>query len=235
MISPLRYLLDSKGFKIRADGRWTREIQPSVSIWDSPWIHQYQEPNGECEMWHSLFFPKYNMVPSYCKDCWKVVVFVPTVEDLFNLYEIQHELEHPSKCGIEYRMTDERRYGGYFYNWGKENGLKCYEKVRAAVPDHMNVILKCSCSEYEIACGPPDEWEVTKEQEELENKFRRWVLTADQKHSAQRYMTAYIMLKWIHHAVHIGDQTYKAFTGGAPLTVTMKTYHDEVNHGEMAE
>lgn len=232
-ITPLRYLLDKKGFRIRSDGRWTREPIASASIWETPWLHQHQDPDQDCDLWHNLFFAMYRWVPTYCKNCWKVVVFIPTVKKLFDLYELQHELERPCKCGLEYRFTDERKYGGYFYNWGKENGLECYKVVRQAVDEHLgkdiNVILKCSCSEYEIACGPPDEWTPSEQQLAIEEKMKKWVLTGNVKHTQQKYMTAYVMLKWLHHAAHIGDLTYKEFTGGQSLVKTMKTYHQEEN------
>lgn len=231
IISKMRWLLDKKGFKIRPDGRWTREPMPSASIWDTPWIHQWQEPAQECDKWHNLFFPAYGLTPSYCLNCWKVVVNPPTLKDLFDLYEIEHDLQLPCKCGFEMRYTDERRYGGYFYNWGKEAGLECYKIVREAVPEHMDVFLKCACSEYEIKNGPPAEWEVTPQQSMLEDAYKKWVLTGDIKHTQQQYMTAFVMLKWIHHAVHIGDLTYKEFTGGQPLVKKMKTYEGELNNG----
>jgi hypothetical protein len=231
VIGKMRYLLDGKGFRIRADGRWTRMPQDSVSVWDTPWIHQHQKPGQQCEIWHRLFFDRYKWVPTYCKDCWKVVVFIPTVKDLFNVYEIQHELGHPCKAGIEYRYTDERKYGAYFYNNGKQAGLDCYKMVREAIPENMDVILKCACSEYEIECGPPDEWKASPEQLEVEEMFKTWLVDSNMKHTQLEYMTAFTMLKWIHHAVHIGDLTYREFTNGEKLTVTMKTYHEEIENG----
>jgi len=238
-VTKLKPLLEKKGYRIGPDGRWRRSYGAQ---WNTPWIHQHQEDMVECELWHELFFPIHNMVPTYCQNCWKVVVFIPTVSKLFDLYELQKDLEHPCKCGIEYRFTDERKYGGYFYNWGRQAGEACYKKVRQAVDDRLGedikVILKCSCSEYEIACGPPDDWSATERQIEIEEAFRRRVVTNNTKYHQFEYIQAYVMLKWIHHACHIGDETYKEFTGGEPLTVTMKTYHDELKekeNGEMAK
>lgn len=240
-ISKMKYLLTNKGFRIRYDGKWTRSVVEAVSAYETPWLHQYQAPHFECDKWHNLFFTAYGWTPTYCQNCWKVVVFIPTVEKLFDLYELQHDLEHQGKCGLEYRKTDERRYGGYFYNWGKEEGLKCYEKVRRAVDkelgEDINVILKCSCSEYEVHNGPPEEWVPSEKQLVIEEEFRRWVVMSDVKHRQTRYMVAYVMLKWLHHACHIGDLTYKAFTDGNSLVKTMKTYHDEkgVRNGEVCK
>jgi len=235
-ISKMKVLLEKKNFRIDADGRFRRAYS---SQWNTPWVHQHQEEQQQCELWHELFFSVYQMVPSYCQDCWKVVVFIPTVRDLFDLYELQKDLGHPCKCGIEYRATDERRYGGYFYNWGKEAGKACYAKVRSAVDSRLSpdikVILKCACSEYEIACGPPAEWQVSDKQRELEAAFRRRVDTHSLIYRQYDYIKAYVMLRWIHHAAHIGDTTYREFTDGKPITPTMKTYRQETEDGKMAK
>lgn len=227
VIGKLRYLIDKHKFQIRVDGRLTRIVQPSITLLDSPWIHQYQPAGSECDIWHNLFFDHFKMVPSYCQNCWKVVLAIPDLVTLFNVYEIQHELERACKCGLELRRTDEKRYGGYFYNWGQEAGQECYKIVRAAMPDNVDVILKCSCSEYEDELGPPAEWKVTDEQKEIEGMFKQWVVHSDLKHHQPTYLVAYRMLNWIHHACHIGDLTYLEFTNGEHLVKTKKTYHKE--------
>jgi hypothetical protein len=235
-IGKARSLLTQRGFVVRPDGRLTRQ---SHAAWDTPWIHQHNFEQKECERWHSLWFPITHKVPSYCKNCWKVVVDIPTVKELFDLYELQKGLGHPCKCGIELRPTDARRYGGYFYSWGKEEGLACYQKVRQAVNEqigeHINVFLKCACSEYEIECGPPDDWEVTPQQLKVEQMFKNYVVTSDVKFPQHPHMIAYVMLKWLHHAAHIGDMTYKECTNGQPILLTMKTYHKEIEDGTMAK
>ncbi|NIP54654.1 MAG: hypothetical protein GWN94_20885 [Phycisphaerae bacterium] len=152
-----------------------------------------------------------------------------TVVELFDLYELQKELEHQCKCGIELRATDNRRYGGYFYNWGQEEGQKCYEKVRKAVSKQISpevgVVLKCSCTEYEIDCGPPNDWVASKEQLFIEDAMRRYVVQATENFRQDDNMRIYVMLKWIHHAAMTSDPTYKEFTSGKDITFNPKTYH----------
>ena len=236
VIGKLKPILEKYGYVIRIDGKWTKG---HVIGWNTPWIHQHQDHASECELWHKLFFNVFNKVPTYCQNCWKVVVFIPTLKNLFDLYELQKELEHPCKCGVEYRFTDERRYGGYFYNWGQEEGQKCYQKIRKAVdkkisPD-IKVILKCACSEFEIACGPPDEWKADEEQLRIEKMLKEWVVLPNERFHQFSYIKIYTMLRWIHHAVHIGDLTYKEFTDGNPLVKQMKTYHEEVIDDNLME
>lgn len=224
----LKILMKEKNFSMGVDGRLRRSYGAQV---ETPWIHQHNEGIQKCELWHELFFTYNVMVPTYCQNCWKVVLFIPTVEDLFEVYEIQKELGRQCKCGMELRWTDERRYGGYFYNWGKEAGQECYKIVRKAMPQRINVILKCACSEYEVACGPPDEWVPTEKQLRIEAAYKRRVMTNETKFRQLDYLKANVMLKWLHHAAHIGDLTYKKFTNGKPLVVQMKTYHKEKKNG----
>jgi hypothetical protein len=220
----VKILIKEKNFRMGADGRLRRMYGATT---ETPWVHQYSDGMMECERWHELFFSYNVMVPTYCQNCWKVVLFIPTVEDLFEVYEIQKEMGLPCKCGMELRWTDERRYGGYFYNWGKEAGIKCYGIVRKAMPKRIGVILKCACSEYEVACGPPDEWVATEKQLRIEAAYKRRVVTSDTKFHQHDCLKANVMLKWLHHAAHIGDLTYKKFTNEKSLVVKMKTYHKE--------
>lgn len=227
--------LQSKGFSQRADGKWARGYS---ATWDTPWIHQHKHlgPDRDCEMWHQLFFEQTKWTPTFCKSCWKVVVNIPTVEMLFAMYELQKILYHPCKCGLEHRPTDERRYGAYFYNESKEQGLETLEKVRLAVTDRMGselgadptkIFLKCACSEYEIQNGPPAEYEPTKEQLALEDGYKKYVVTNNISFEQRIHQEAAVMLRWIHHAAHIGDLTYQFATGGKSMMPSMKTYEKE--------
>ena len=154
-----------------------------------------------------------------------------TLEELFDLYEIPKQLERPCKCGIELRSTDERNYGGYFYNWGKAAGLECYEVVRDAVPKEINVILKCACTEFELKNGPVEDYVASEGQIEVENLIDKNLVLSDINWRQPDFLLAYVMLSWIHRAMKIGDQTYKIFTNGKKLVPTLRTYHEEIENG----
>lgn len=231
LLTKLKPLITNRGFKIRPDGKFTTSpSEPSIQ-WNSPWVHQYQDGSKDCYKWHNVFFNTYGLTPTACKNCWKVVVMPRTLVELFDLYELQKELDHPCKCGIELRETDERNYGGYFYNNSFESGKKCWEMVREAVSDKIspdiNVTLKCACTEFEIKNGPVQEYEPTESQLELEYFMEEYTTFNDTKFIQPDYLVAHIMLSWIHRAVKIGDMTYKTFTDGNPLVKKLKTYHDE--------
>jgi len=225
--------LQMKGFHQRSDGRWTRNYAQSM---ETPWVHQFRhlshsiQPN--CEMWHQLFFEHTKWTPTECaKNCWKVVVVIPTLKNLFEVYELQKTMNHPCKCGLEHRPTDERRYGAYFYNNTKEEALDCLDKVRKEfhtnIRKDLNIFMKCACSEYEIKNGPPEDYIATPQQLQLENLYKRYVVVNDIHFDQKPHQVAAIMLRWIHHAMHIGDMTYKRTTGGRSMAPKMKTYERE--------
>jgi hypothetical protein len=235
VITKLMPLL-KKNFRIRVDGKLTSSLTEPALQWDTPWLHQYQTGEQDCHLWHRLFFVNTGLTPTKCKSCWKVVVIPRTVVELFDLYEVQKQLEHPCKCGLELRATDERNYGGYFYNIGKQEGLACYQKVRQAVDEQISpevtVALKCACTEFELKNGPPDDYEASQEQLELEQTYSEYVTTNDLKFNAPEYMHAHQLLSFIHRAAKIGDLSYKEFTDGKSLVRQPVTYHDEIEEIE---
>ncbi|MCK5604834.1 hypothetical protein KAR91_23290 [Candidatus Pacearchaeota archaeon] len=231
ILTSIKPLMEKEGYYVRPDGKVDRMLH--ATAWDTPWIHQWQTAANDCGLWHRVVFPFFNVVPYHCQNCWKVVVAPRTVEELFDLFELQKELEHPCKCGIELRGTDTRRYGGYFYNHnGREDGEQCYLKVREVVNEAISpdvpVILKCACTEYEQKYGPPLEYEVTDEQRKLEDWITEWVVVPDKVFSQVIHQQAFVMRKWLHHAYATGDETYKKFTDGEPLSRKIKTYHHEI-------
>lgn len=225
ILTKIKHMVTREGYIVRPDGKIELPIRQVA--WDSPWVHSFQDNYNDCALWHNMAFTYFKFWPTHCLKCWKVVAAPKTLVGLFDLYEYQSSYGKPCKCGIEVRSTVPRLYGGYFYNHSKEDGLLCYKTVSDTL-GHMNPILKVGCSEFEIALGPAEDWEVTDEQLEMEDFLKQWVVISNDRYLQPDHVKAHIMLKWIHHAFENGDETYKHFTNWAPLTVPMKTYHNEV-------
>jgi hypothetical protein len=200
-----------------------------------PW--HYVNPEMDCFMWSDVLFESVSkqiektFVPSYCQQCFKVVVRPKTLKQLFALEALQIKLGRHCKCGIEVRGYVPALYGGYFYNRGLEEGLERLEEVREAVhadpllgPD-VDVFLKRSCTEMERAMGRSDEWpEPTAGQLELEALIMR---TIDHKDFIQRQPEAFVRhahRRWIEWASRNGDETYLEFTGGRPIKAPAVKY-----------
>lgn len=247
IIALLKPLFDSGSFVLRSDGKI--EAKHTQMAKDTPWIHIKHAYGLDCGLWHQISFNAVSMllpdnqkfVPRHCQECWKVVVKPRTLQQLFNLLEMEKVLDRPSKCGIEVRDSVPGLYGGYFYNRSKDEGLMCYELVKKAMAQNeflaplidevddagrtIKVILKRACTEYEHAVGDSDKWKVTPEQEALENLIDNFVVSNDLLLAQPEHLIWNIKRRWIEWAWKNGDPTYANYTGGKPLYPVYVTYH----------
>lgn len=237
IVEHLRPLWQSKGFRLReADGKFMGDPQAAV---EGPWHYVKHRWEFDCFSWHHVIFDYLSkpgllgkpFVPSECHQCFKVVVRPRTLKELFALERLEQEMDRPCKCGIEVRDTVHGLYGGYFYCKGLEEGLIRYREVRQAINEtqylgwEVPVILKRACTEYEIACGPSDQWEITPEQLKLEALVKQFLVIDDVVRKQPEHVVQHIHRKWIEFAYAHGDSTYAEFTNGKPLAPPPVTYH----------
>jgi len=206
---------------------------------DAPWVYVKSASDLRCDIFHAVLFNVCELIPSRCRECWKVVVRPRTLRELFDLYELQITMGVPCKCGMEKRLTTTSLYGGYFYCKGKEQGLERYKEVRELVSKHLSpdtgVVLKRYCTEYEIGPkgqGPSNELPDLTEDELW---FEKYVIdhfpSVGFGTPQPDHITAQVMQDWIHYAYRYhkatGDETYLEFTGGSPLFKSTIFYHEE--------
>jgi hypothetical protein len=243
MITVVKRLLQGGGYFFRDDGKITADRRPA---WDAPWHYVRHHPMLDCGTWHTVLFDVVSMglpkedrfVPSRCQQCFKVVVRPKTLKQLFALLDLQKKMGVPCKCGIEMRETVHGLYGGYFYNIGIEAGRACYESVRKEVDacaflgEDVPVILKRGCTEFEMAVGPSDKWQVTEKQLEIEGIIDMLFVKDDVDRKQSEAQIIYLHRKWIEFAYAAGDQTYREFTDG-PLYPAYVTYHEDKKWEEL--
>jgi hypothetical protein len=235
IITFVRPLLEQGGYKLRdGDGKiWV----DTFMAFHTPWHHVHHADGLDCHTWHKILFDvifqRFGMkyIPSKCQSCWKVVVRMATLKQLHALLGLQQRMGRPSKCGIEVRDTVNGLYGGYFYNHSLGEGLECYEAVRAAIdvepelgPD-VFVILKRACTEFELSCGPSDEWKVTPEQAQIEALVNKWFVRDIMQRTQPSHAIATVHRRWIEWAYQCGDQTYLEYTNGVPIFPKVISYH----------
>lgn len=197
---------------------------------DGVWIFNKEISVGKytlegCTEYHKYFSGKgasLGFIHSYCHDCYKVVVRPKNVKQLFQLVDLQAELGHPAKCGIEVRSFVPALYGGYFYNRSLEAGKQCLNKVKKAVrikiDPNMKTILKRGCTEFEMRFGPSDKWEIKPEQIKFETSFKEvYVKDISPGMEMPGYLKSHIKTRWLHWAAQHNDMTYKEFTNGVSL------------------
>lgn len=248
IILALEDLLTRAGWRLRkVDGKL--HIKDVQIARETPWIHQRHAPGFDCGLWHQVTFnfissklPEgQRFVPRHCQSCWKVVVKPRTLQQLFNLLEIEKRLDRPSKCGIEPRPSVPGLYGGYFYNKSIEEGLACYDIVKQALAENewmaplldevdddgrtTRIILKRGCTEFEHLIGDSANWKITPEQNAIEDIVDRWVVSDNQELKQPENLIWNIKRRWIEFAWQNGDPTYALYTGGKPLYPAYRTYH----------
>jgi len=235
IITLVKPLLQQAGYRLRdGDGKIYAD---TFMAFDTPWHHVYHADDLDCHTWHKILFDTIFMrlgkkcAPSKCHGCWKVVIRPKNLKQLFALLNLQMRMGRPSKCGIEVRPTVNGLYGGYFYNHGIEAGLECYEAVRKEVdidpelgPD-VSVILKRACTEFELYCGPSDEWEVNQEQAQIEQLVNKWFVRDIVQRTQPNHALATVHRKWIEWAYQNADQTYLEYTNGIPVFPKVVSYH----------
>jgi len=233
LIKKFKSLLN-QGYHLRMEDGKFEPNNPAMGE-DAPWVYIQTVVEARCDVYHRVFFNELGYVPSYCRECYKVVARPRNLIEQFDAYEFMKNMGVSCKLGIEKRPTTHNLYGCYFYNRGLDEGLERYEEVRALVDEHLSketpVILKRACTEFEIgptAFGPSDEWpDCTEEEIKMEEyilaNFPRVGFGSPQPD----HLTASVMQDWIHHAYRYGDDTYKEFTDGGPLFPPYITYHDK--------
>jgi len=248
VLTILKPLLDGGSYKLRTEDGKVEPRQVQVSR-DTPWIHVKQTHGFDCGLWHQITFnavvaglPEIQkFVPRHCQECWKVVVKPRSLKALFNLLEMQKKLDRPSKCGIEIRESVPGLYGGYFYNKSFDAGMKCYLAVKAAMLENeflaplvdevddngrtTRVLLKRACTEYEHLIGDSSLWEITPEQEFIEDLLETYIAKNDLHLTQPEHLIWNIKRRWIEWAWKNGDTTYSEYTGGKPLYPDYVTFH----------
>jgi len=188
----------------------------------TPWIYWHMDMASPCFFYNNVIFQLFNLIPTYCANCYKVVVVPQTVDELYQLCDMQAQLlGYPCKCGVEIRDDVPRNYGGYFYHQGLERGLKGYKIVRELVSKyvggHVPCALKRSCTEIERAFGPSDKWEIPDGQAafeaRVETMFEEQMKIVGQTEQIRRH----VKNKWVRFAHSRGDMTYLKYTDGKPL------------------
>jgi hypothetical protein len=237
IIAATKHLLAQDVLEMRhSDGKL---MSPGFkNTWQTPWVHHRLSYRNNCYIWKDIVFenivkqvlPRESwFVPSCCQNCFKVVCRPESLKQLFSLADLQVKLDFASKAGIEIRPSVFGNYGGYFYNRGLSEGLKCYRVVRDAVRDEIGdipVTLKRGCTEMEHGVGPSDRWEVTPAQMAFEELIEQKLVMDVPVVGQSPHAKDYVRQIWIEKAYEWGDETVLEYLDpDNPLYPPYVTYH----------
>lgn len=226
IIEPVMPLINRGTYKFTNDGRLEAETRMHS---ETPWVHIRQDPQKNCGLWHHVWFNYYGIIPSYCQQCWKVVVRPRTLTELFQVHNILVDIDLHSKCGIEKRYSVPALYGAYLYNNSLEEGRLCWNKVanriHMEIGSHVRVILKRACTEFEEKFPDSTTWKVTDKQAALEARLERLFVNNTSDCHQSEEMKMHVMANWIRFAYAQGDPTASQYMS-EPLYQPYHIYAD---------
>lgn len=160
-------------------------------------------------------------VPSTCRNCYKVKVSPRRVTDLVAVHDATVGKPYPSKFQPDMDAPYSADiYGAYFYADGLEQARTIYREVKEALAakgclDRTPISIKRGCTEYEMHCGPSDQYVFPEALAEVERALlSRMSVTPSAKAPVSRGQA---LLMWIRQAFRIGDDSYLHLTGGRRL------------------
>lgn len=233
ILGVLQQMFDTGQLRLTNEGFIERAMDSKVIQHTTPWIHAKHLPCMHCYRDHHIKFNFFGYIPPRCMECWKIVVMPRTVAELFELHELQKDMNRASKCGIELRHYTTRMYGGYYYARSLTEGQHRWSEVQDAVHTEINpdikVILKRGCTEMEMLVGPSDTWAIADNHLELDEYLNNYLkLDARTVQTAQGELSKRrIFQSWVDWAYAHGDETYQIFTDYKPLYPAPVTYHDQ--------
>jgi hypothetical protein len=227
--------LMQKGYNLDTDGRWKQVGGQYTMLNATPWCHQRGMPKLHCSLDHQIIFNMFNIIPPRCLKCWKVCITINSFHELVQIEQLLHNLDYPSKCGIEMRDYTPKHYGAYFYCNGFDEGRARYTEVRKVIDDNIEltdkdkpieVILKRGCTEYEMIKGPSPYWNCSGADLEMVKLCESFIEISPSNSSQDPLQKTNVKRKWMLWAHSNGDMSYLPYNGGEKLFPDYVKYHE---------
>ena len=94
--SGVKKLIESKSYRI-SRGKLRRIKDFFGMPHNGPWVFIRAIDSRQCGKW-GTYHDYFNFMPEYCATkCWKVVVRVTTIKDLYALYDLSRALNFPGQ------------------------------------------------------------------------------------------------------------------------------------------
>lgn len=236
LIYAVRDFLDANIVIFDEETRKFKYLNPVAYSMDGPWIMQRPAPDRLCPKWSSIYWRKYKFLPQGCRGCWKIACKIDTLEQLYKLYELQQELDLPSKCGLDRRDWTPTIYSGFWYcpmEQGLEGARVLWKKinklVHKKVDPNVKVVLKRACTEMEAGIGPSDEWpKMTERELDFERLLESVWPDPPPQTPTPTLLRMHLFTKWVRWAWAHGDPTWHKFTT-KPLMRPLVEYQTSIH------
>jgi hypothetical protein len=145
--------------------------------WSRPWrTANFGKFDYDCRWEHQILHDvvfRQQAVAARCMECYKVVLFLDALSDVYLVEDLQQYGDYPAKVGAETRSAVKgRRFGAYWYCVGLDEGRERYREIKpwceANLTGKWKIVLKRGCTEFEQHMGPSDKWFRSDAHAELE-------------------------------------------------------------------
>lgn len=196
-----------------------------------------EAPKSGCKRCMALF-NDYDVIPKYCFDCYKVLITVQSVLELFKLLMLFEKLALPEnntrKCMIDRRPVSSDIYKGFIYCRGVDEANEICKTVEESVKENIStsatVSVKRGCSEYAAKYPEYTQFENNDFQYKDDWKFyeefvdKHWIFyenfpdTYDEDGKGTDPMREIIAFQWwLRYAATAGDESYLMVNGNKKL------------------
>ena len=182
---------------------------------------------------HKIVFDKFNIIPEYCFECYKVTLYPETVLDLFKVFILFSNIQLPAdnmrKCIVELRSEISGAYKCFIYCTSLSEASTVMAGIRVMVDNcissEMPIVVKRGCSEYENSYqGYGDVVGNISDKISYNEKWREHevyvdnILINESKHNPNNFtfnhkgitlLDGLVMCNWLAYAESIGDSSYK--------------------------
>lgn len=216
---------------LHEDGTW--ELARPVQLAENWIVGPNRTPFPCGKLLGFLFRQAYGQaaVPVGCRNCFKVQVRPASLVQLIATQKIAHDLPYAYKAGASLNARYQAGpYRALFYLDGLQNAREAYQRVLErvlATPElgaSVSVSIKRGCSEYEVHCGPSNEFTFSDELAAAELELLKRLRKPAPPKAKQHALT---MMTWIQIAYQLDDESYKQFTQGRPLHPEPVSYSAE--------
>jgi len=211
-----------------------RVIEPK-----SPWVFSGSQKGFDagnrlfCDLWF-LWSRIYNFIPRHCMNCWKITFHPRNLKETILTWEVQQEMNLPSKVGMELRKYVPGLWSAFWYANEEELPVEARllrkeveRKVLEVLPvSTTKIILKRGCTEMEHRFGPSNAWKSAPQADKVEDELNALFDWNETYYPQPENLKVNILRSWVEYAWANGDQSVWEYADKASFPPSVVTYNE---------
>lgn len=219
------------------DGRYrlsSEGAEPELLSSDTPTLISPGTFTAPCHLLNDVLFTVVYgqaQVPYGCHACYKIWIRPGTLRALFALKDVLDATPYSTKIKVEaLNPLSPNVYLGIVYGGDLAETRAAYRVLRTAITAaprlgaEIPMEIRRGCQNYEKLCGPSDQYTFDPALESVEAVLAAHFVDAPPSTRSRKQRDAAARLRMVQIAHQIGDESYKDFTGGKPLSISPVLY-----------